>query len=62
MNIWRILTGRLSIMKYPWNKFYHIGFSRAWGGRIFMLEVGKRCIQLDCRKNFLQDIATGKIR
>lgn len=62
MNIWRILNGKLSIMKYPWNRWCHLGYSRCWGGRIFMFEIAKWLIQLDCRVNLMEDIVSGRIK
>lgn len=62
MSIWRILKGKLSMNWCPWQPWIYCSFDKYWGGRIFTLSISKISTSLDCRSNWLEDMATGRIK
>ena len=59
MKIIRKILRRIDIRVYAWQKWYHIGFNRAWGGKLLYFEFSKLCLCVDIRKNWMQDMVTG---
>lgn len=62
MNIWRILTGRLSLHYLRTRKWFLLDFNKYWQGRLFYLSISKFNIVLDCRIDWIEDMRTGEIK
>jgi len=61
MNIMRYLKGNLHFNYIPWQGWFHFSTNAHWGGRLLYLNISRFSLHLDCRKNWLNDMATGNI-
>jgi hypothetical protein len=62
MNVKRILLGTLHMYYASWQKPFHLSIHRKWGGKLIYFEFSKFCVYLDIRKNWIEDMITGKIK
>lgn len=62
MNWKRVLKGKVSFHYHKWRKWDYIGTYRMWSGRLIYLGISKFCLHIDCRINWLEDMAIGTVR
>jgi len=60
MNWKRILMGSLHFDYDKNNPWLFFMFTRYWSGRLIYLTISKFTVHIDCRRNWLQDMVTGK--
>jgi len=61
-NIIRILKGKLHFNYCHWQKWNHLGFKKLWSGKLIYFGFSKFSVQLDIRKNWVDDLVTGKVK
>ncbi len=59
MNWKRILMGKCSLCYDKHQRWNWFGVDRFWSGRIIYLSFSKFRFEIDCRKNWLEDMVTG---
>lgn len=60
MNLMRYLNGSIHFNYANWQSWNHLSANKYWGGRLLYLNISKFSFQLDCRKNWVEDMINGR--